>query len=245
MWEAYHQLRIAQTFRDSWETFLQQSVGRNAHPAFYQHVTHSIFKELIEWEFFVPPQTTPEDEHPNRPLSFVELNALRYVAGYICRKVKKQLDTLSLPFKDDMVHCIMHLAGDEVDCEETESWVNAIDRGGLWHVSDSTHSLFVILEQQTRRFFSTKSHHVREQQKDLIVSALMSDNDVLFQWCLLTTMINDDIARSLLEKIVQVYVTVRGFAFATSWLEMYKQSTKKNIQKKKALRKELHPSADR
>jgi hypothetical protein len=27
-----------------------------------------------------------------------------------------------------MVHCIMHLAGDEVDCEGTESWVNAIDR---------------------------------------------------------------------------------------------------------------------
>ena len=148
------------------------------------------------------------------------------------RKVKQQLDTLSLPSKDDMVYRIMHLAGDEVDCEGTESWVNAIDRGGLWHINDSTHSLFVILEQQTRRFFSTKSHHVREQQKDLIVSSLMCDNDVLFQRCMLTTMINDE---ELLEKIVQIFITVCGFAFATSLLEMYKPSTKKSLQKKKVL----------
>ena len=70
-------------FKDSWATFLLHSSGHTAHPAFYLYVTHSIFKELIEWEFFVPPQTTPEDEHPNRPLSIVEQNALWYVAGYI------------------------------------------------------------------------------------------------------------------------------------------------------------------
>ena len=89
-------------------------------------MTHAIFKELIEWEFFVPPQTTPEDEHPNHPLSIVEQNALRYVAGYICRKVKQQLDTSTLPSKDDMVYSIMHLAGDEVDCEGTDSWVKQL-----------------------------------------------------------------------------------------------------------------------
>ena len=149
MWEAYHQLRTAQMFKVSWATFLLHSIGHTAHPAFYQYVTHTIFKELI---VLVPPRTTPENEHPNCPLSILEQNALRYVVGCICRKVKQQLDTSSLPSNDDMVYCIMHLAGDEIDCEGTESWINAIDRSGLWHINDSTYSLFVMLEQQTRRF---------------------------------------------------------------------------------------------
>ena len=30
---------------------------------------------------------------------------------------------------------------------ELETWINMIDRGGLWQVNDRTYSLFVIMEE--------------------------------------------------------------------------------------------------
>ena len=39
--------------------------------------------------------------------------------------------------------------------------------------------------------------------------------------------------------MVDLYVTIRGFAFAETCLEMYKQAKETTISKKKALRKEI------
>ena len=44
----------------------------------------------------------------------------------------------------------------------------------------------------------------------------------------------------LLEKIVELYVTVRGFSLAGGWLEQYKQHTKQSTQRTRSLRRELH-----
>ncbi len=60
-----------------------------------------------------------------------------------------------------------------------------------------------------------------------------------FQWCMVTTEVEDEEARSLLNMIVNLYVTIRGFSFAKSIMEQYKVSNKKNLQKSKALRKKL------
>ena len=243
MWEAYHQLRTSHMFQQSWVEFIPLAVQRTAEPAFYQHITHLIFKVLIEREFSPPERMDETTEHPDRPLSAVEENALRYVAGYVLRNVKDKVGSKSLPFKEHMLDCIYHLAGDEEDeCAGTELWLNTIDRGGLWHVSDATFSLFVIMEQQSRRYFSVNKQS--GMQKDSIVESLITDGDILFQWCLLTSAsaIEREAATALLKHILRLYVTLRGFAFATSCLEMYKQATKKNLQKKKALRRELnHP----
>ena len=58
-------------------------------------------------------------------------------------------------------------------------------------------------------------------------------------WCLVTASYNDAVATTVLHKIVDLYVTIRGFAFATSCIEMYKQEHKKTLQKRWALRSEL------
>ena len=54
---------------------------------------------------------------------------------------------------------------------------------------------------------------------------------------MLTTDIEEDKAKVLLTMIVDLFVTVRGFFFTKSFMEMYKQVTKKSTQKSKALRK--------
>ena len=50
--------------------------------------------------------------------------------------------------------------------------------------------------------------------------------------------------QQLLPMIVKVYVTTRGFSFANSLLEQYKQSKKRTTLESKALRKTLQKADD-
>ena len=71
----------------------------------------------------------------------------------MCRKVRVKLESSSVPHKDDM---ILHLAGDEGDeCTGTEEWLNAVNRGGLWHVNDGTYYLFEILNSKLEGTFQS------------------------------------------------------------------------------------------
>ncbi len=67
----------------------------------------------------------------------------------------------------------------------------------------------------------------------------MQNGDILFQWSLISSSIEDELGMVILRKITELYLTVRGFAFASSCLELYKQQHKKKTQKLKSLRKKL------
>ena len=97
-------LRTSKTFREDWSQFLLESVGHQASPAFFQYVTHTLFKALIEMEY---PVSDAQTETPHQILKSEEENALRYVAGYVCRKVRVNLEASSIPNKDDMILCVV------------------------------------------------------------------------------------------------------------------------------------------
>ena len=52
--------------------------------------------------------------------------------------------------------------------------------------------------------------------------------------------IEDDKTTILLKMIMELFVTIRGFSFAKSFMELYKQSAKKSTQKSKALRRKIY-----
>ena len=72
-------------------------------------------------------------------------------------------------------------------------------------------------------------------------AAVNEDAEVMFWWEVLCSTVNvdNDTAAVLLPLIVELYINLRGFAFTTRWLEIYKMEKKKNIQKSKGLRKKL------
>ena len=80
-----------------------------------------------------------------------------------------------------------------------------------------------------------------EGSKDIIIEELVNDEDVLFQWCFCfaASKINNEAGLMILRQMVSLYVTIRGFGFAETCLEMYKQAKETTISKKKALRKEI------
>ena len=55
---------------------------------------------------------------------------------------------------------------------------------------------------------------------------------------LLAMLYNNEAGVMILRQMVNLYVTIRGFAFAETSLSMYKEPKEMNISKKKALRKE-------
>jgi len=137
MWGEYHKLRTSPEFKAEWHKFLEKSVSKQQPTvAFHQNVTHQLFKELIKLEFTVD---DPQNPKPMPPLTHEEKNAVRYIAGYVCRKVHSQLKESSCPGKAEMMLCLSDMNGGDIDEEEhTDEWLRRINRGGLWKVTDET-----------------------------------------------------------------------------------------------------------
>ena len=104
---------------------------------------------------------------------------------------------------------------------ESERWMGMINRGGLWTISDQAYDIFLIMEEEIRRKYALASN--KQWCASTCSEAILRNDDLRFQWCIVAAAIEHDSSELLLQKIVDLYVTVRGFAFATSCLEMFKQ----------------------
>ena len=68
----------------------------------------------------------------------------------------------------------------------------------------------------------------------------MEDDDVQWEWCLLSQDIDSyEEGAEVLNDIVKLWVTIRGFSLAASWLEKSKKKEKKTTKKSTGLRKQL------
>lgn len=252
-WADYHTYRCTPFFCEMWITFVSRITGRNPHPTFYQHVTHHILKLLIKQRYTLPSSRELVSEATatssgnvsstsNNDLTIEEQNALRYVCGYIVRTVRYILEKSKYDSKEEMIMCLVGMYGDEIDEERgTEAWCNMIDRGGLWHVSDETYELFLEIETVVRRYYRPELASCFAEQK-VVEQAILENDRVLFYWSLFTLSIDNSAANKLLKLFIKKYITTRGFYFATSFVELYKKSNNKLLQKGKGLRKELYKS---
>ena len=78
MWGQYHNLRTSEEFLLLWN--LREVMETGPCSAFIQHVTHEVFKQMIKARF--QPTTAASKIAPH--LTELEVNALRYIAGYVC-----------------------------------------------------------------------------------------------------------------------------------------------------------------
>ena len=81
---------------------MSRSLYAEHHPL-YQYGMHEVFKCLIKCEY---PVARDDGAACNKAITREEENALRYVAGYICRKVCDKLQASSLPHMYDLILCI-------------------------------------------------------------------------------------------------------------------------------------------
>ena len=198
-----------------------------------------MFEDLIKTQYpvgkFEEP-LVPED------ITYDDANVIRYAAGYVCRKVMKKIEKSSSANKQNLMKCLAGLLEEDGESSASASthWIDAIDRGGLWHVKEGTYMLFSAMEEEIRcHFHASKVQEMTEGCKGAITHSVLANDDVLFHWCLLSYETDDEDATELLHMLVDLWITIQGFSFASSWLELYKREKKKGIQRSKPLRKDI------
>lgn len=128
--------------------------------------------------------------------------------------------------------------------DQSEGWTNAVDRGGLTHVSHVTYMLFLSMETELRKHLNPSCASETSGVKGVATTAVKEDEDVLFYWSLISINWGEEEAEALLNFIVDHWITLRGFSFTSAFMEKYKQANKKPLQKTKALRKTLNSKDD-
>ena len=106
--------------------------------------------------------------------------------------------------------------------------------------SRSVYAFFVSIELVVRRFYQLKkATELQPGMKDVIVASVLQDDDVELQWSLLSLELEEKDRLKLMNMIINDWINIRGFSFAGSYIELYKQATKKSLQKSKPLRAKL------
>ena len=57
------------------------------------------------------------------------------------------------------------------------------------------------------------------ETKKRLLDAVLKNEDLLFEWSIRTSAVGDDMGSIVIRKLAELYITIRGFAFASSCLE--------------------------
>lgn len=170
-------------------------------------------------------------------LDYEEKNALRYTTGYVIRSLKRKLQQSANPMKKELILSLTTITEDDAEsdgvCRLDVDWIDSLDRGGLTHVNNMAYMLFTAMELALHQYLSTR----RASEVSCLDEAtrIINDDDVLFNWSILSVNLEETVAEELFEMIVAHWITLRGFSFAGALLEKYKQLNKKNVQKSKGV----------
>jgi hypothetical protein len=163
-------------------------------------------------------------------------NNTRYVAGYVCATLYRQLRSSG----DSLYHSILDMVEEEDDDGDATVWLNIVDRGGLFRVNDSTFLFFVSVEEVVRQYLQIRNvRSLTDGIKDEIVRSVAASREVGLHWSLVGVELEKESGSTLMQKCALQWMTARGHSFAGAFVELYKQRTKKSFQKQKALRTKL------
>ena len=165
-------------FTNRWTVFLCKANSPCGTQVLYQHLTDLMFKSLFKSTYSLADRTF----QPPCPLTINEANALRYVAGYVCRHLRKIIEASAHPLKEEMILCLMSMVKDKSDTSEghCEEWTNLVDRGGLWHVRENVFCFFLSLEEEIRMLLPSLLSE--EKCKERMNTELVRNEDVQFYW---------------------------------------------------------------
>ena len=152
-------------------------------------------------------------------------------------KSKKEL----LLYLQDLIEENGFIPSEEDDgpSELPSEWTALLNRGGLKFATTGMFHLVREMEIVVRAQISGST--LRSNFKDSATTAIISNGDVRAHW---STLCEDhewqeEEAEALLKLVVDHWITVRGFSYASAWVEQYKIANKKIVQKMAGKRKQL------
>lgn len=115
MWTMFHDLRTSKEFRDVWDSLVVKAIKQKATATVFQYTTTRVFREIIKRKF----EIEKNGANSHSQLTLDEKNVVRYVAGFVCRKVQKKIEQSSHKNKDEMALLMVEFYGDELDDDGT------------------------------------------------------------------------------------------------------------------------------
>ena len=110
---------------------------------------------------------------------------------------------------------MMHARDDSSYLAYTTEWMRLINRRGLYQVNNMSYLLFREIELEFRKHVRSSNLQMGHlSSRDNVIRAIVENDNILFQWCLLATDLEEAEEQQLLPMIVELYVTTRGFSFA-------------------------------
>ena len=166
---------------------------------------------------------------------------IRYAAGYVFCALRKKILKSAYPQKEqlsDIVEVLLQNDDQDDSAEHDTSceWMEIVDRGGLIHISDELFRVFIAIELEIcirRHFRVENSQKITASYEGKVAARILTNEDVLFHWCMVCCDVPEELSNELLKRIVELWTTICGFSFAKSYMEMYKQATKKVLQRSK------------
>ena len=235
LWSSYHSIVVSEDVKKIWAEFIEQPCA-----ILQQYVMQRMINRLLKDQF---PATTSHD-HFNivEELSSIELNTLRYVAGYLIRAAMNAIKDSHRSREEEevLLYGLYEMCTDEAIDDSSTRWVTLLDRGGLIHITQSAFRFFYSLEMEVRAHLNTSNAELMSGSSiSTLKDILCKDLDVVYNWGTCHQLLPEKEGRELMNIIVSKFTNLRGHSFASSYMEMYKQTTKKTVQKSKGLRKKL------
>ncbi len=119
--------------------------------------------------------------------------------------------------------------------EYSSHWCELIDRGGLYNISNNVFRLVQSIEMVVRQELNTQNYLPGNDLCAQISEQVLNDQQILRCW---EDIIDGHIplryelySIELLQKIVRLWVTIRGFSFAKTWTLQFESKNKKGTRK--------------
>ena len=242
VWRKFHEIRGSPACDNLWK--IPPSTVSTNDPVFQQTMLTGVLERLIKTIFPIAMPGGADEAGPaSISLSEKDEKVIRYVAGYIPVSLHKKLERSSNPHKEEFIVCLWSMCEDDTTCDDflsyTKTWISRVDRGGIFPVNNTSYLLFKQLEIEVQKNYNYKKL-ARSQipTHNEMVEFITASKDVQFYWHLLSSDVEEEDANDeLLCMIADLWIVIRGFSFARSLLEQYKQSHAVNTSKAKALRK--------
>ncbi|SMN01760.1 hypothetical protein SPONN_19 [uncultured Candidatus Thioglobus sp.] len=218
LWVSFHNMRENQ-LKVIWEKFCT-STKTKFDPFIQQTVNMKVYEEIIKAHFEVSPNNGTMASSSPPQLSVDEENIVRYAAGYVSMRLLKKYENLCT----EKAMQYVAVNGDESSLlEYTTHWSSLINRGGLFEINDDTYKLFHGIELRVQKhLLSFLNDSILPDKKDIIINAVAEDENVQQVWAQLSHYITEeDHAIQLLRELISLWITVRGFAIAGTWVEQY------------------------
>ena len=73
-----------------------------------------------------------------------------------------------------------------------------VDRGGLWHISDQTYSIFLIMEEVIRQHLTLSGISAQsENSRKSIMDTILNNEDLIFEWDIIAAEMEEEVSTAV------------------------------------------------